>query len=102
MRVGALGWCTISPGMYVYTGRAARGLPARVRRHASRAKRKHWHIDYLLARREAVVVRIALASPNPDEECRVNQQGAAKGATPIAGFGASDCRERCGAHLVRL
>jgi len=36
-------------GWYVYTGSARNGLAQRVGRHLRHNKRKHWHIDYLLA-----------------------------------------------------
>ena len=49
--VGRLGTLDVCPGTYVYVGSALGpgGLRARVGRHASTAaKRKRWHIDYLL------------------------------------------------------
>jgi Uri superfamily endonuclease len=70
--VGALGVIHFVKGMYIYTGRAARGLRARVLRHTRGAVRLHWHIDYLLAQRNARVERVILASTDPDDECRVN------------------------------
>ena len=108
VRVGRLGTFRFPAGWYVYTGRAARGLKARVLRHirsnhgrdGRTTPPKHWHIDYLLARREVHVMRVTLASRNPDDECVVNQ------ATPsylcLPGFGASDCRRQCGTHLRRV
>jgi Uri superfamily endonuclease len=98
--VGRLGHLDLPPGLYVYTGRAARGLAARVRRHLRGSGRKHWHIDYLLSRPEVEVVRVVLASDRPGDECRMNQ--AVHGQIVAPGFGASDCRARCGAHLLRV
>jgi len=129
VRVGRLGTFRFPPGTYVYTGRAARGLQARVRRHVrwchgragreasgcthgrsrragtrgtrqERARPKFWHIDYLLARREVHVERVVLASPDPGNECAVNQT--VRGMAVVPGFGASDCRQRCRAHLRRV
>jgi Uri superfamily endonuclease len=121
VRVGRLGTFRFPAGLYVYTGRAARGLRARVLRHLrwcqGRPRRpyhppsthgrdgrttppKHWHIDYLLARREVHVERVVLASPDPGDECAVNQ--AVPGMAVVPGFGASDCRECCRAHLRRV
>jgi Uri superfamily endonuclease len=99
--VGRLGRFRFPAGLYVYTGRAARGLRARVLRHVRGAARKHWHIDYLLSRREVRIERVALASTDPDEECAVNRAAAGKGRCPVQAFGASDCKKRCEAHLCR-
>lgn len=98
--VGALGVIHFAKGMYIYTGRAARGLRTRVLRHAQGAVRLHWHIDYLLAQQNARVERVILASTNPDDECRVNC-AAADGRVAVPGFGASDCRNGCPGHLWR-
>lgn len=100
VRVGRLGTFRFPAGRYVYTGRAARGLRARVLRHLRRGGRQQvrfWHIDYLLARPEVHVERVVLASPRPADECAETQ--ALGGRVVAAGFGASDCRRRCGAHL---
>jgi Uri superfamily endonuclease len=100
VKVGALGVIHFTEGTYIYTGRAARGLVARVLRHVRGAERLHWHIDYLLAQRCARVVKVVLASMNPDDECRVNCV-TANGGTAVPGFGASDCRNGCPGHLWR-
>ncbi len=55
--VGRLGAIHFAEGTYIYTGRAARGLRARVLRHVRGAERLHWHIDYLLAQHGARVER---------------------------------------------
>ena len=49
IRVGALGRHHFPVGWYIYTGSARSGLVQRIRRHLRQDKRKHWHIDYLLA-----------------------------------------------------
>lgn len=97
--VGALGQVQFAAGTYVYTGRAARGLRARVLRHVHGGRCQHWHIDYLLASKAARVMRVELASTNPEDECRVNCLAAEAGSTPVMRFGASDCRNGCRAHL---
>jgi len=96
--VGALGLIHFTRGMYVYTGRARRGLRARVLRHVRGAQRLHWHIDYLLAEQAARVGEVLLASWDPNDECRVNR-AAADGRVAVPGFGASDCRNNCPGHL---
>ena len=97
--VGKLGRITFPPGLYVYTGRAARALRARVLRHVGGARRKHWHIDYLLARRETRVQRVTLLSRDPADECAVNVDAGRTGRAVADRFGASDCRSQCPAHL---
>jgi Uri superfamily endonuclease len=99
LRVGSLGWVRFAAGTYIYTGRASRGLRARVLRHLQGGRRRHWHIDYLLAAPAASVVRILLASTDPEDECRVNRTTADKGCIVAPRFGASDCRSGCAAHL---
>lgn len=99
--VGRLGRFRFPAGIYVYTGRASRGLRARVRRHLCGASCKHWHIDFLLAKSEVAVVHVALASLDADEECSMNQAVGLNGECIAPGFGASDCRAGRAAHLWR-
>ena len=99
IRVGLLGRFRFPAGTYVYTGRATRGLRARVRRHADGARTKHWHIDYLLESPGVVIERIVLAATVPSYECAVHRSIADGAACPAPGFGSSDCREGCPAHL---
>jgi Uri superfamily endonuclease len=97
LRVGRLGTFPVPAGRYVYTGSARRGLEARVARHLRTRKRRHWHIDHLLA---ADGVRVVAVGISARTECAANL--AVRGTTPVPGFGASDCRAGCGAHLKRL
>ena len=99
--VGRLGRFLFRAGTYVYAGRASRGLRARVLRHVQGANRKHWHIDYLLAHRDVCVERVVLASLDPEMECSVNQSVGETGLCVAPGFGSSDCRNGCAAHLWR-
>jgi Uri superfamily endonuclease len=97
--VGSLGRVRFAAGMYIYTGRASRGLRARVLRHVHGGRRRHWHIDYLLVSGVARIERVVLASTDPEDECRVNA-ATGRGAMSVAPrFGASDCRNSCPAHL---
>ncbi len=95
--VGALGRRRLPAGRYVYTGSARRNLEARLRRHLARTKTLHWHIDYLLAHPG---VRVTGVRRHRRPECAVNQ--AVGGEVVVPGFGASDCRARCGSHLKRV
>lgn len=97
-RVGRLGVIRFAKGVYVYTGRASRGLRARVLRHVHGGKRLHWHIDYLLALRSARVRQVVLASTDPDDECNVNR-AATEAWVAVPGFGSSDCHNGCPGHL---
>jgi Uri superfamily endonuclease len=95
--VGALGACDFPRGRYVYTGSAKRALEARIRRHLSARKRKHWHIDHLLAVPGVQVIGVR-RSARP--ECCLN--ATTRGRIVVPGFGASDCRAGCGSHLKRV
>lgn len=102
--VGALGAVQFEHGEYLYVGSARRGLEQRVARHAAEDKALRWHIDYLTSQ-PACEVASAVRFPNAlFSECalcrELQQQLAA--TIPVRGFGASDCRAGCGAHLVRL
>jgi Uri superfamily endonuclease len=101
IRVGKLGVAQFPAGTYVYTGSAMKGLAARIRRHCSRKKKLHWHIDHLLTLPEARVKKIVVYPPAPRQECRQNQRIAARAgaAVILRRFGASDCTSRCASHL---
>lgn len=96
-RIGRLGVFDFPAGCYLYTGSARRGLEQRIARHLRRDKALRWHIDYLLVAPGARVVAVARAAR---AECPWNQ--ASPGAPIVPGFGASDCRAGCGAHLRYL
>lgn len=102
IRVGRLGLFRFPAGRYVYTGRAFRALPARIRRHVHGGRRLHWHIDYLLAGPGVHVERVELASTDPEAECSVNQALAEHSECVVPGFGSSDCSNGCGTHLWRM
>ncbi len=95
--IGLLGRFTFPAGRYIYTGSAKRGLEARIRRHLSSKKKKHWHIDYLLAHKNTQITEVKRFS---EPECLINQQ--ISGDIIVPGFGASDCKKRCGSHLKYL
>jgi len=101
LRVGKLGVARFPKGTYVYTGSAMGGLGARLERHLRRAKKVHWHIDYLLQLSQARIERVILYPPAPQQECRQNQRIAALpgAAVVLTRFGASDCKSECASHL---
>jgi Uri superfamily endonuclease len=104
VEVGRLGLCSFVPGVFVYTGSALGpgGAPARIGRHLSRRKAPRWHIDYLDA--VAPIIAVSVAYGSERRECRWSQRlRALEGCyAPVAGFGSSDCRDGCPAHLWRL
>lgn len=93
-------------GYYAYTGSAlgdgTASLRNRVTRHLKKRKAKHWHIDFLVASKNATVITVAAAESSVNRECHVNDAVKnVEGATvPIVGFGASDCKHNCRSHLV--
>jgi len=100
LRVGSLGDIAFPPGVYVYTGSATRGLLARVGRHLRKQKRKHWHIDYLLASRHARVVGVILVTDARISECEINRWVLSLAESTVSAFGSSDCQKGCGSHLA--
>lgn len=101
--IGRRGQFALSPGLYAYIGSAQGpgGLAARLARHLRADKRRHWHIDALTAALPIIVVGTAVATERL--ECAWVRHLLAEGAqAPIPGFGSSDCRAGCPAHLLRL
>jgi len=101
IRVGALGMQRFPSGTYVYVGSALSGIEQRISRHVRKAKKKRWHIDYLLDKAN-LLSTIAIPSQSKDTECEVarallKSDGA---FTVISGFGSSDCH--CESHLIHF
>jgi Uri superfamily endonuclease len=95
--IGRLGAFDFPTGCYVYTGSAKRGLEARISRHLRSEKAMRWHVDYLLGIPGVKVTKVVRSRRS---ECCLNQ--ASPGNVLIPGFGASDCKSGCGAHLKYL
>ena len=111
LSIGRLGVFTFPPAHYLYFGSAwgPGGLRARLHRHILGASRLHWHIDKLRAAGELEIVYFLPVSqppaqPVPRLECVWSQAfaGSATAFIPVPGFGSSDCRQGCSAHLVGL
>jgi Uri superfamily endonuclease len=104
LAVGRLGVRSLARGRYVYVGSAhgPGGLRARISRHLRQIKPLHWHIDYLTS--AVPVIRVWVLPGHVRQECVwVQQLLAMPGAgVPVPGFGNSDCRAGCPAHLVSL
>ena len=109
--VGRVGVFTFPPADYVYFGSACGpgGLRARLQRHLLGSVHPHWHIDFF---RNASTLHSVFflpahslpASSLVSLECTWSQAAATALSAFIAapGFGASDCRHGCPAHLVGL
>ena len=99
--IGALGRHRLRAGSYLYIGTARRGLTPRVRRHIDGPATRHWHIDHLTSLSDATALGAVVLPDCRLSECELNQQLATElGLTaPVPGFGASDCRAGCPAHL---
>jgi Uri superfamily endonuclease len=108
LKVGKLGVRRFPKGYYAYTGSAlglgASSLRERVARHLQKEKHKFWHIDYLLTREDSVVTAIVAAHTSKKLECEINRRlkNETTAEIPVLGFGASDCKEKCGSHLLYL
>jgi Uri superfamily endonuclease len=107
IKVGQLGVKSFAKGYYTYTGSAlgtgASGLTRRVSRHLRKTgKKRHWHIDFLLAQGDASVTAVVAAQTDGKMECELNCYIKMHGATtiPVSGFGSSDCNENCQSHLL--
>ena len=104
LTIGRLGEVVLPAGVYAYAGSAfgSGGLRARLGRHLRGDGVTHWHIDYLRA--QARVADCFYTVSDTPLECVWSRALAAlPGALiPVPGFGASDCRSGCGAHLIGL
>jgi len=102
--IGRLGTFEFPAGHYVYCGSAMRALAARIARHQRKAKRLRWHIDYLLGLPQARLLACVSYPSEHRQECVLNQavQRQRGASVPVAGFGSSDCRSGCPAHLTHF
>jgi sugar fermentation stimulation protein A len=112
--VGALGELAFKAGWYVYCGSAQRNLAQRMARHlrqgakpqgagqpttgGRRAKKTHWHLDYLTPYADAMKALPVASYRNL--ECDFARTLAGLGGEPIPRFGSSDCT--CPTHLYRF
>jgi Uri superfamily endonuclease len=101
LRVGSLGRIPFDSPFYIYFGSALGpgGLKARINHHLRPTRRAHWHIDYL--RRAGRVAAVWTCPERKRLECAwATAARKLRGASPVPGFGASDCR--CGSHLIAV
>ena len=96
IRVGKLGLGVFPKGYYAYVGSALNGVQQRIARHLSAQKRRHWHIDYLIAYSRTIDTRRLLSRERM--ECSLSEKiGMISQGVPMKGFGSSDCL--CSTHL---
>lgn len=102
LQVGRLGQQRFPAGHLLYVGSAfgPGGLRARLSRHLKSEKRKHWHIDALTT--EISPLAYLCDASGRRLECQWAQHLAdlPDAFTPSPGFGSSDCRCGCAAHLI--
>ena len=101
VQVGRWRQIDIQPGYYIYIGSAfgSGGIQARVLRHFRNDKPRHWHIDYLRERLNAVGAWYS-HDPRRLEHRWAQTLCKADGMSPIKGFGCSDCM--CYSHLFLI
>lgn len=102
LTVGALGEYYFPAGWYLYTGSARKNLHKRVERHWRVKSTLRWHFDYLSTALDSEPVgAVVIPAAARLSECELNRQvGRLVGnQVPVPGFGASDCRAGCPAHL---
>ena len=98
LQIGSWGRLQLDHGYYLYVGSALGpgGLQARVSRHCRRDKTRRWHVDFLRARTRLVSVWY-VQDPRRLEHSWAKALEGVEQATPVQGFGCSDCR--CFSHL---
>jgi sugar fermentation stimulation protein A len=97
--VGSLGTLRFKAGWYVYAGSAMKNLRSRIARHQRKIrKQKHWHLDYLTPFAKTPIKALPILSYH-NLECDLARDLLALGGKPVNGFGSSDCKNKCPAHL---
>ena len=104
LRIGGLGTRDLVAGWYVYAGsaRGHGGIRARVSRHLCHDKKRRWHIDYVRVVAGVRDVRWTLDRRLTEHDVIASVLSLPGAIIPVVGFGSSDCRSGCRAHLVRL
>lgn len=99
VEIGAKGIVAFERGTYAYVGSAQNNMERRLARHLKSAKKKFWHIDYLLTSPETAVRRIFTCKAPKSEECGLADLLHERGSA-VTGFGSSDCK--CKSHLFKI
>ncbi len=92
----------LKKGFYYYVGSAQKNLQSRIKRHISKSKKIHWHIDNITTQKQTNISRIfIIPEANKKEECITVKLmfSRFKLQFPVRNFGNSDCNS-CIAHLL--
>jgi len=102
VRIGGLGVLMARAGMYLYFGSAfgPGGIRARINHHMGGSSHPHWHLDWLRAAAIPTTVWWALGPQRLECTWASGFARCLRAEVPLAGFGASDCRGGCPAHLL--
>ena len=94
IQIGKLGLIDFPKASYLYLGSAMNGIEQRIKRHFSKNKNHHWHIDYFL---DSAQLKQAFYKQNDQkEECMISEElHGSFDSMPF--FGSSDCE--CKSHL---
>ena len=91
-------------GYYVYSGSAfgPGGLFSRISRHLNPDTKRFWHFDHLKA--NLCFIEVLFSAISNSQECDfIKVVQTIEGISfPLKLFGASDCRQKCPAHLARF
>jgi Uri superfamily endonuclease len=101
---GCLGRWKLPAGRYAYAGsaRGPGGLRARVTRHLRPDKPLRWHIDYVTSQVPVIGVLTSPGAENRECACLQALLSLPGVVAIVPGFGSSDCRSGCPAHLLHL
>jgi len=97
VKIGVLGEIPFKKGYYVYVGSAMNSLKPRIKRHLSKKKKIHWHIDYFLTNKNVAIEEIIFNIGEKKIECKIAKLISNSGEE-ILNFGCSDCT--CNSHLI--
>jgi len=102
LEAGRFGRVTLPAGWLVYVGSALGpgGLRSRLRRHLAQDKRVHWHIDALTRVHRPDDWLAQAAGRRHECDWAGLLAGHPRASIPVPGFGSSDCRRGCPAHLI--
>jgi len=102
VQVGRFGQQTLPAGNLLYVGSAfgPGGLRARLTRHLKSQKRKHWHIDALTTAISPVAYHCDASGRRLECQWAQHLASIPDASIPVPGFGSSDCRSGCSAHLI--
>ncbi|MCS7132383.1 MAG: GIY-YIG nuclease family protein [Aigarchaeota archaeon] len=100
IEVGKLGSIKFEKGEYVYVGSDQRNIERRIQRHASKKKKKKWHIDHVTLHEKVSVATAYIYDLPKRYECEVAKIMLGMKFRIFGGFGSSDCS--CPSHFFKI